>query len=127
MRKLQLNFRILSSVFFFSTCGIIFAQEGKTTVQVDPKVEELLSIKKKMNTSIAIEEGYKIQIFNGSSADSEKARQKFKSEFKEFDSTIKYSSPTYKVFVGPFESRILAEGAMQKIREKYPNALMIKP
>ncbi|MEZ4854018.1 SPOR domain-containing protein [Flavobacterium sp.] len=127
MRKLQLNLGLFCALTLTFVGQNIFSQEKKTTLEVDPKIEELLSLKKKMNTSLAIDEGYKIQICSGSAQDCEKNRNAFKRDFSEYDSTISYSSPNYKLYAGPFEKRIQAENALLKIKEKHPLALLIKP
>ncbi len=127
MRKLQIQIGLLSLVFFTIGSTKVFSQPQKTSIEVDPKVEELLHTKRKMNASLTIDDSYKIQIYTGESGACEKERNIFKKEFKDYDSTIKYSSPNYKVYVGPFESRLEAEAALVKIREKYPTCFVIKP
>lgn len=118
-----LCFFILSSFF----CMITLGQDGKTTVLVDPKIEQLLKEKRKLNTGLFLNESYKIQIFYGNSEESKKKLQEFKKEFKDLDGTIIFNSPNYKVWIGSFKSRIEVEKAMIDIRKKYPTALIIKP
>lgn len=118
-----LYFFILSS--FFSVKAL--AQDNKTTISVDPKIDQLLKEKRKLNTGLFLNEGYKIQIFHGNSEESKKKLQEFKKEFKDLDGTIIFNSPNYKVWIGNFKSRIEVEKAMIDIRKKYPTALIIKP
>ena len=118
-----LYFFILSSLFCFTSNG----QDGKTNVSVDPKIDQLLKEKRKLNTGLFLNEGYKIQIFYGNSEESKKKLQEFKKEFKDLDGTIIFNSPNYKVWIGNFKSRIEVEKAMIEIRKKYPTALIIKP
>ena len=106
---------------------ITLGQDGKTTVLVDPKIEQLLKEKRKLNTGLFLNESYKIQIFYGNSEESKKKLQEFKKEFKDLDGTIIFNSPNYKVWIGSFKSRIEVEKAMIDIRKKYPTALIIKP
>ena len=58
------------------------AQEGKMTVTQDPKFEQLLNEKRKINSSITINDRYKIQIFNGDSENSKKTLMDFKKTTK---------------------------------------------
>ena len=58
-----LYFFILSSLFCLSSR----AQDGKTNVSVDPKIDQLLKEKRKLNTGLFLNEAYKIQIFYGNS------------------------------------------------------------
>ncbi|WP_026724368.1 SPOR domain-containing protein [Flavobacterium sasangense] len=118
-----LYFFILSSFFCLSSR----AQDGKTNVSVDPKIDQLLKEKRKLNTGLFLNEGYKIQIFYGNSEESKKKLQEFKKEFKDLDGTIIFNSPNYKVWIGNFKTRIEVERAMVDIKKKYPTALIIKP
>ena len=118
-----LYFFIISSFFCLSSR----AQDGKTNVSVDPKIDQLLKEKRKLNTGLFLNEGYKIQIFYGNSEESKKKLQEFKREFKDLDGTIIFNSPNYKVWIGNFKTRIEVERAMVDIKKKYPTALIIKP
>ena len=118
-----LYFFILSSLFCFKSN----AQDGKTNISVDPKIDQLLKEKRKLNTGLFLNEGYKIQIFYGNSEESKKKLQEFKKEFKDLDGTIIFNSPNYKVWIGNFKTRIEVERAMVDIKKKYPTALIIKP
>lgn len=118
-----LYFFILSSLFCFRSN----AQDGKTNISVDPKIDQLLKEKRKLNTGLFLNEGYKIQIFYGNSEESKKKLQEFKKEFKDLDGTIIFNSPNYKVWIGNFKTRIEVERAMVDIKKKYPTALIIKP
>ena len=118
-----LYFFILSSFFCLSSR----AQDGKTNISVDPKIDQLLKEKRKLNTGLFLNEGYKIQIFYGNSEESKKKLQEFKKEFKDLDGTIIFNSPNYKVWIGNFKTRIEVERAMVDIKKKYPTALIIKP
>ena len=114
-----LTFIILNS---FSTVN---AQS--VTVTQDDNFEQLLNEKRRINSSITINNRYKIQIFNGNSESSKKALIDFKREFKNYDATIIFSTPAYKVIVGNFKTRIEAERNLNLIRKKYPNSILIKP
>ncbi|TDP60385.1 SPOR domain-containing protein [Flavobacterium dankookense] len=104
-----------------------YAQEAKVSVNQDVKFEQLLNEKRKINSSITINDRYKIQIFNGDSENSKKALINFKKENKNIDGTIVFSTPMYKVWVGNFKTRIDAEKNLQLLKKKFPNAFLIKP
>lgn len=127
MRKLETKaYYVIFGLLLLGSQKIL-SQEIKTTLEQEPKFIELLNEKRKIGASIAMNDGYKIQIFNGTSSESRQKLAEFKKEFKDFDSTIFYSSPSYKVYVGPFETRIAAENALLKIKSKFPSSLLIKP
>ncbi|MCF6128446.1 SPOR domain-containing protein [Flavobacterium sp. AS60] len=104
-----------------------FSQEAKVSVSQDPKFEQLLNEKRKINSSITINDRYKIQIFNGDTENSKKTLLDFKRENKNIDATIVFSTPLYKVWVGNYKTRIEAEKNLNDLKKKYPNAFLIKP
>ena len=83
------------------------AQDGKITINQDPKFEQLLNDKRKINTSISTNDTYKIQIFSGKSEEAKKTLSDFKRENSSIDGTIIFSTPNYKVIVGNFKTFIL--------------------
>ena len=119
--------------FVFATLALVFlsqksySQEAKVSVSQDPKFEQLLNEKRKINSSITINDLYKIQIYNGDTETSKKTLMDFKRENKDMDATIVFSTPLYKVWVGNFKTRIEAEKNLNDLKQKYPNAFLIKP
>jgi len=99
----------------------------KVTVYQDSKFEELLNQKRKVNSSLTINNRYKIQIFNGTSEESKKKLIQFKRENKNYDATIVFSTPLYKVWIGNFKTRIEAERNLNSLKKNYPNSIIIKP
>ncbi len=122
--RMKFFFLLLSLLFLYQKS---FSQEGKVNVSQDPKFEQLLNEKRKINSSITINDRYKIQIFNGDSDNSKKTLLDFKRENKYIDATIVFSTPLYKVWVGNFKTRIEAEKNLNNLRKKYPNAFLINP
>ena len=124
---------LLKSKVFFTLCFYVFvvqnciAQDAKVSVNQDPKFEQLLNEKRKINSSITINDRYKIQIFNGDTENSKKTLMDFKRENKNMDATIVFSTPLYKVWVGNYKTRIEAEKNLNDLKKKYPNAFLIKP
>ena len=116
---------LVSFLLFFGKKSL--AQEGNINISQDPKFELLLNEKRKINSSITINNRYKIQIFNGDSENSKKILTNFKKENKGQDGTIVFSTPIYKVWVGNFKTRIDAEKNLNDLKKKYPNAFLIKP
>ncbi|ENA1801597.1 SPOR domain-containing protein [Flavobacterium psychrophilum] len=104
-----------------------FSQEMKNSVLQDPRFEQLLNEKRKLNGSITINDRFKIQIFTGESETSKKALTDFRKENKNIDATIVFSTPIYKVWVGNYKNRIEAENKLRALKKKYPNAFLVKP
>lgn len=100
---------------------------AQITINQDSKLENLLQEKRKMNTFITATDKYKIQIFYGDSQGARKTLTDFKRSFPDTDATIVFSSPNYKVQVGNYKSKIEADRNRLLIREKYTDALVVKP
>jgi hypothetical protein len=109
-----------------STC-YVNAQDQNITVTQDPKFEQLLNEKRKINTSLTVNDSYKIQIYNGGSENAKKTLNEFKQEYTTIDATIVFNTPNYKVWVGNFRTRIEAEKTLADIKDRYKNVLLIKP
>lgn len=112
-----------SALFYVS--GV--AQQGNVSVSQDPKFDQMLTEKRRINPSLTTTDRYKIQIFNGDSETSKKILGSFRNDFKDYDATIVFSTPAYKVWVGSFKSRVEAERNLEILRKKYSNAIIIKP
>ena len=104
-----------------------FAQDTQITVSQSPEFEQMLAEKRRINSSITVNDKYKIQVYNGDSETSKKTLAEFRKEFKNYDGTIVFSTPSYKVWVGNFKTRIEAERNLVEIRKKYPNAFLVRP
>jgi hypothetical protein len=124
LKEKKLVFATLTLVFLHQKS---YSQEAKVSVSQDPKFEQLLNEKRKINSSITINDRYKIQIYNGDTENSKKTLLDFKRENKNIDATIVFSTPLYKVWVGNFKTRIEAEKNLNDLKNKYPNAFLIKP
>lgn len=114
---------VILSLLFSSYC---LSQSSKNIKQ-DPKFEQLLAEKRKVNSSITINDRYKIQIFTGEAEASKKALQEFKKANKNIDATVVFHTPIYKVWIGSFKTRIEAEKKLQELKKKFPNAFLVKP
>ena len=103
------------------------AQNSNLTVNNDPKFEQLLTEKRKLNSNLNYNDRYKIQIFNGVSEIAKKTLTEFKQEYKNLDGTIIFNTPNYKVWVGNFRTRMEAERYLAELQKKYKNVFLIKP
>ncbi|MES2574563.1 MAG: SPOR domain-containing protein [Bacteroidota bacterium] len=117
----------LYSLTLIALASKMNAQDQNISVNQDPKFEQLLNEKRKINTSLTVNDSYKIQIYSGGSEIAKKTLNEFKQEFKDIDATIIFNTPNYKVWVGSFKTRIEAERNMANIKNKYKNILLIKP
>ncbi|MGO4772095.1 SPOR domain-containing protein [Flavobacterium sp. W22_SRS_FK3] len=127
MRILTPSKKFLISLSMFGLAYNINAQDQNITLNQDPKFEQLLNDKRKINTSISTNDTYKIQIFSGKSEEAKKTLSNFKREFNPIDGTIIFNTPNYKVLVGNFKSRIEAERNLDEIKKKYKSVFLVKP
>jgi hypothetical protein len=124
----QSYFKLFISILF-----VVFsisksrAQHQNREHSQNQKIEQLLIEKRKINLALAIENAYKIQIFNGSNELAKRQLIMFKQEFTTIDAILVFNSPNYKVWVGNFKNRLDAERNLIEIKKKFSNALLIKP
>ena len=127
MKILTLNNPFQLALLFCLFSLNLFSQEANITVSQNPKFENLLNEKRKINASITVNDIYKIQIYNGDIESSKKNLIDFKKEFLTLDGTIVFYTPSYKVWVGNFKTRIEAERNLLLLRTKYPNSIIVQP
>ena len=127
MRILSIRKFVFYSLFLSFSALHVNAQDQNVTVTQDPKFEQLLNEKRKINPSLTVNDSYKIQIYNGGSENAKKTLNEFKQEFAAIDATIVFNTPNYKVWVGNFRTRIEAEKTLADIKDRYKNVLLIKP
>lgn len=127
MKILRIKCAFLTASFIGLSFMNLSAQGSNVSLNQDQKFEQLLNEKRKINSSITVTDRYKIQIYNGDSDSAKKTLSEFRKEFKNYDGTIVFSTPTYKVWVGNFKSRIESERNLAEIKKKYPNSFVIKP
>jgi hypothetical protein len=121
------NKNLLSFLFCGISACYVQAQEQNVTVIQDPKFEQLLNDKRKINSSLTVNDSYKIQIYTGGSENAKKTLNEFRQLFSDLDATIVFNTPNYKVWVGNFRTRIEAEKTLADIKDSYKNVLLIKP
>jgi len=111
-------------VIFASITHFTYAQGAKVTIQQDQKIDELLEVYK---TSLSNNEYYRIQVGFGNYAKAKEIKANVEEDFPDLVSKIDFDSPTYRVRVGRFTSKLDAERKFNEVRVKYPNAMLLKP
>lgn len=117
--------KILSTIVVF-TCFAHFsyAQGANVNIEQNPKIDQLLEIYK---SSLSNNEYYRIQVGFGNYAKAQKIKANVEEDFPDLSSKIDFDSPTYRVRVGRFTSKLDAERKFNEIRIKYPDAMLLKP
>ena len=107
---------------FFTHFG--YSQGAKVNIQQDQKIDKLLEIYK---SSLSNNEYYRIQVGFGDYAKAQNIKTNVEQDFPELPSKIDFDSPTYRVRVGRFTSKLDAERKFNEVRIKYPDAMLLKP
>jgi len=120
-KMLRLNLFLIALPFLAA------AQTTNINVNQDPRFEKILNEKRKINALLVANEYYKIQIYSGDTETAKTTLYAAKNEFKDYDATIIFNTPNYKVLIGNFRTRIEAERNLTEVKKIYPNSLLIKP
>ncbi|WP_245794727.1 SPOR domain-containing protein [Flaviramulus basaltis] len=116
-----------SVICFALTLTLSHAQQGSVTVNQDKKIDALLELKKEMNKNETDSERYKIQIYNGDRPGAYAAQKEFNESFSEWNPTIYYQEPNFKIWAGNFRTRLEADRALKRIKRKFNSAFIFKP
>ncbi len=100
------------------------AQQGDIKIEQDDKIVDLLDIYKTYNES---SEYYRIQVGFGSYDKAERIKSEVEIDFPDMASKIDFDSPTYRVRLGRFKTKLEAERKFKEVRSKYPDAMLLKP
>lgn len=122
--KVNLMKTIILSVILlgFITCGM--AQSGEISIEQDASITHLLEVYKISNSESGF---YTIQVGFGSYSKAEELKQQVDIDFPDLKSKIIFDSPTYRVQIGQFRSKLEAERKFREVRIKYPESLLLKP
>lgn len=127
MNPLKMKFKLLPLLLLILTSSISFAQEGRVSLNQDKNIALLLDLKKEMNKNEHDSDRYKIQIYSGNRSAAQNAKADFNEAFSEWNPTIEYETPNFKIWAGNFTTRLEADRALKKIKKKFPSAFIFKP
>lgn len=121
------NSLLLTALLFFIFLGTSFAQQAQTNIQEPDGVSELVQLKAKMSQKSLFGNRYNIQLGAFSSlATANKVKDNFTEDYPEWPIRIQYESPSYKVWVGNFVSRLAAERLFLKLKKEYKSAIVFR-
>lgn len=127
MKSLNLRINTLSIFTFILASSYCFAQQGTMVVNQDKKITTLLEVKKEMNKNESASDRYKIQIYSGNRSSAEAAQREFNSNFTDWKATIEYETPNFKIWAGNYRTRLEADRALRKIKNKFSTAFIFRP
>ncbi len=114
---------VIIAIISFSV-AVGFAQKGQVDIQQDDKIADLLDIYKSSNEN---HEYFRIQVGFGSYAKAQSIKENVEIDFPGLSSKIDFDSPTYRVRLGRFKTKLEAERKFKEVRIKYPDAMLLKP
>ena len=115
----------LLSIFFISLNS--FSQEGKIKLNQDPRLTELMKLKKEVNQETFTSGQFTIQVYNGKYESGVKLMEELNSNDKFQDVLFSFETPYYKIRIGKFVSKIEAIKELKLIKKTFPSAFILKP
>ena len=70
---------------------------------------------------------YRIQIYSGPLDKTEELLKNLDESFSEWPRSIDFESPSFRLRIGTFKTRLEAERNLIAVRKKYPAAVLLKP
>lgn len=116
--------KICFNLILFSFLMVSLQQANAQSKYTDN--EAIISLlKKKRNYNKENATIYKIQLYNGTETSAKNIQKKFALMFDE-NPILEYESPEWKVQVGAYDTKIKAQRALNKIKEKFAGAIIIR-
>jgi hypothetical protein len=117
---------------FFSTIIFLisissFSQNGKIRLNQDPKLTELMKLKKEVNQEDFTSGQYTIQVYNGTYENGTELMKMLISENEFKDIIFSFETPYYKIRIGKYVSKTKAIKELKNIKKKFPSAFILKP
>ncbi len=106
-------------------------EKGTLVIHQDDRIPLLVQRHIRYNThQQGVMDGYRIQIFFDSGADSKKraldVKSVFSSKFPSIPAYLSFQEPFFKIRVGDFRFKLQADGVLEIIKQDYPNAYTVK-
>ena len=121
------------SVVYFPYITILLLYIPKLNAQLaSVKVEQDSTITKLMATKIEIDfedyssTFYTIQLFYGDNKLAQELFENFKQSFPDWEITLSFETPNYKVQVGRFKDYYFGQKKLKEIKKVYPEAFLLK-
>jgi hypothetical protein len=127
MNPLKMKITFLCLIGALLTTSLSFSQQGQVSVNQDENISILLDLKKEMNKNEHDSDRYKIQIYSGHRGAAQNAKADFNQFFNEWNPTLEYETPNFKIWAGNFSTRLEADRALKRIKKKFPSAFIFKP
>ena len=104
-----------------------FSQIGSLKIDLDPKLEKVMELKKEVNSETFTSGQFTIQIFNGKYNDGIRLMDSLTIEKKYDNLFFSFETPYYKIRIGKYISKIKAIRELKKIKKDFSSAFILRP
>ena len=123
IKRITLFFLLLSG----GIASQVFGQDTLVQINQDSKIEQLVAIKKTLDSERYNAQYFAIQLYYGNYTAAKNIAQAFSGKFEEIETSLVFETPNYKVWVGKFRTRIEADRELVKVKKLFPNAFLFTP
>ena len=120
-----------TTLFFLLLSGGIasrvFGQDTLVKINQDSKIEQLVAIKKALDSERYNAQYFAIQLYYGNYTAAKNIAQEFSEKFEEIETSLVFETPNYKVRVGRFKDINKANILLEEIKRIYPGAFLLEP
>ena len=120
-----------TTLFFLLLIGGIasqvFGQDTLVQINQDSKIEQLVAIKKALDSERYNAQYFAIQLYYGNYTAAKNIAQEFSEKFEEIETSLVFETPNYKVRVGRFKDINKANILLEEIKRIYPGAFLLEP
>lgn len=112
----------LATVFFLLLFGV-FGVSAQSNYTNNKNINSLLEKKREYNRYNST--GYRIQLYNGFEKQAKSIRNRFENQYPGVYTKLTYEQPDWKIQVGNYKTRLHADRALNRIREKFSGAIVV--
>lgn len=122
--------KLITLFFLLLSGGIasqVFGQDTLVQINQDSKIEQLVAIKKELDSERYNAQYFAIQLYYGNYTAAQNIVRGFSEKFEEIETSLVFETPNYKVRVGRFKDINKANILLEEIKKIYPGAFLLEP
>jgi hypothetical protein len=123
IKRITLFFLLLSG----GIASQVFGQDTLVQINQDSKIEQLVAIKKELDSERYNVQYFAIQLYYGNYTAAQNIVRGFSEKFEEIETSLVFETPNYKVRVGRFKDINKANILLEEIKKIYPGAFLLEP